>query len=336
VPHPISQNEASVPTLSTNVNTLPNRGLERVEILRDGASSIYGTDAVAGVVNYVTAKNFRGTELSLRYGETRYGDGGEYRATLTHGLNFAKGKGRAMITADFYSREAMYARDRAFSAESDLSYRAPAPWNVSTNTTFNLRSATTQFGNYLLGSVTGTDAFQGLGLAAAALTEAEVFAHHHQPGLQLPHQHLLHEGLGAEGRQRGGEGHQHQLANPQRFQQMELLGRQVEPQPRFAEQHFPRVGPKAHHRGHQRRRGAIHGGGDHPAVPLMQAVKAAQGDGRGRLGLVGAAQGNHWSTTPGIANRTAEGLAGGILPWQLWATPGVQPATPWPIASTCS
>ncbi len=130
VPHPISQNEASVPTLSTNVNTLPNRGLERVEILRDGASSIYGTDAVAGVVNYVTAKNFRGTELSLRYGETRYGDGGEYRATLTHGLDFAKGKGRAMITADFYSREAMYARDRAFSAESDLSYRAPAPWNA--------------------------------------------------------------------------------------------------------------------------------------------------------------------------------------------------------------
>jgi outer membrane receptor protein involved in Fe transport len=159
VPHPISQGEAGVPTLSTNVNTLPNRGLERVEILRDGASSIYGTDAVAGVVNYVTNKNFRGTELSLRYGETRYGDGQEYRATLTHGLDFAKGKGRAMITADFYSREAMYARDRSFSAEADNSYRAPAPWNVSTNTTFNLRSATTQYGNYLLGSITGTDAY---------------------------------------------------------------------------------------------------------------------------------------------------------------------------------
>ena len=168
VPHPISQNEASVPTLSTNVNTLPNRGLERVEILRDGASSIYGTDAVAGVINYVTAKNFRGTELSLRYGETRYGDGGEYRATLTHGLDFANGKGRAMITADFYSREAMYARDRPFSAEADNSYRAPAPWNVSTNTTFNLRSATTQYGNYLLGTVTGTDAFGAVSTFAGA------------------------------------------------------------------------------------------------------------------------------------------------------------------------
>ena len=158
-PHPISQSEVGVPTLSTNVNTMPNRGLERVEILRDGASSIYGTDAVAGVVNYVTAKNFRGTELSVRYGETRYGDGGEYRATLTHGLDFAKGRGRGLLTADFYHREAMYARDRSFSAEADNSSRAPAPWNVSTNTTFNLRSATTQYGNYLLGTVGGTDPY---------------------------------------------------------------------------------------------------------------------------------------------------------------------------------
>ncbi|MBC7368062.1 MAG: TonB-dependent receptor [Undibacterium sp.] len=167
-PHPISQAESGVPTLSVNVNTLPNRGLERVEVLRDGASSIYGTDAVAGVVNYVTAKNFRGTELALRYGETRYGDGQEYRATLTHGLDFAQGKGRAMITADFYRREAMYARDRSFSAEADNSYRAPAPWNVSTNTTFNLRSATTQYGNYLLGSVTGNDAYGSVSTFAGA------------------------------------------------------------------------------------------------------------------------------------------------------------------------
>ena len=66
VPHAISQGEAGVPTLSTNINQLPNRGLERVEVLRDGASSVYGTDAVAGVVNYVMQRSFRGTELSLR------------------------------------------------------------------------------------------------------------------------------------------------------------------------------------------------------------------------------------------------------------------------------
>ena len=159
VPHPISQGEAGVPTLSTNVNQLPNRGLERVELLRDGASSVYGTDAVAGVVNYTTKRNFRGTELAYRFGETRYGDGQEYRATLTHGIDFAKGKGRAMMSADFYHRAAILANVRGFAADNDHSALAPAPWNIATNTTFNARSATTEYGNYLLGTITATDQY---------------------------------------------------------------------------------------------------------------------------------------------------------------------------------
>jgi iron complex outermembrane receptor protein len=155
-PHPISQGEAGVPTLSTNVNQLPSRGLDRVEVLRDGASSIYGTDAVAGVVNYITRPNYNGTELALRYGVTEIGDGRELRATLTHGFTFDGGKGHFMIVADLLDRDAIYARDRHFSAEADLSYRAPAPWNVSTDTTFNLRSATTEFGNFSTGTLNST------------------------------------------------------------------------------------------------------------------------------------------------------------------------------------
>jgi iron complex outermembrane recepter protein len=158
-PHPISQSEAGVPTLSTNVNQLPNRGLDRIDVLRDGASSIYGTDAVAGVVNYITRRDFLGTELQLRFGETHYGDGKEYRATLTHGLSFAGGKGHTVITADYYDRQAMFARDRDFMAEADMTYRAPAPWNSSLNTNFNARSATTEYGNYLLGTVSAVDAY---------------------------------------------------------------------------------------------------------------------------------------------------------------------------------
>ncbi|MDP2138307.1 MAG: TonB-dependent receptor [Candidatus Didemnitutus sp.] len=153
-PHPISQSEAGVPALTTNVNILPNRGIERIDVLRDGASSIYGTDAVAGVVNYLMRREYRGTELVLRYGQTRYSDGEEARATLTHGFDFLGGKGRGIVTIDVFDREVMYARDRRFAAEADKSARAPAPWNVSTNTTFNARSATSSFGNYSLGTVT--------------------------------------------------------------------------------------------------------------------------------------------------------------------------------------
>jgi iron complex outermembrane receptor protein len=152
-PHPISQSEAGVPALSVNVNQLPNRGLSRVEVLRDGASSIYGSDAVAGVINFITDRNFQGDRLDLRYGATKYGDGAEYRATFQHGQHFDDGKARVTITADLSKRGSIFARDRSFAANADNSSRAPAPWNVSTNTTYNLTSATSQYGNYSLGAL---------------------------------------------------------------------------------------------------------------------------------------------------------------------------------------
>ena len=57
-PHPISQAESGVPSLSVNVNQLPAAAMARVEVLRDGASAIYGTDAAGGVVNSITRRNF--------------------------------------------------------------------------------------------------------------------------------------------------------------------------------------------------------------------------------------------------------------------------------------
>lgn len=159
VPHPITQGEAGTPTLSVNVSILPNRGIENIEVLRDGASSVYGTDAVAGVVNYTMQKNFRGTELTLRYGQTNYDDGKEYRATVMHGFEFARGKGRAMVTADYYRRDPMFIRDRPFGNDGDNSARAPAPWNTPTDTTFNLRSTSSAYGQFLVGTSGALDQY---------------------------------------------------------------------------------------------------------------------------------------------------------------------------------
>ena len=178
-PHPISTVEGSVPSLSVNVNQLPNRGLDRVELLRDGASSVYGTDAVAGVVNFVTQKDFRGTELALRYGETAAGDGREYRATLTHGQDFGGGRGRLLSTIDYYDRGAIFAGDRAFSTESDFTSRAPAPWNdVTKSTAFFSRSSTSAFGNYTLGILNPNGTFTALrppGVPAALVASSGLF-----------------------------------------------------------------------------------------------------------------------------------------------------------------
>lgn len=158
-PHPISWNEQGVPALSVNVNQLPNRGIERVDVLRDGASSIYGADAVAGVVNYVMHRRFRGTELSLRYGITAYGDGQEYRASLTHGFDFANKKGRLVFTADYYDRKGTFLRDRPFASDGDNVARAPAPWNVYTETAFNRRTTTSAYGQFNTVVTTGRDQY---------------------------------------------------------------------------------------------------------------------------------------------------------------------------------
>ncbi len=74
--------------MSVNVNTLPTRGLDRVDILRDGASAVYGSDAVAGVINFVTDKDYEGNELQIQTGATEIGSGNDYGLTWTHG-NFA-------------------------------------------------------------------------------------------------------------------------------------------------------------------------------------------------------------------------------------------------------
>jgi outer membrane receptor protein involved in Fe transport len=159
-PHPISDSERSVPSMSVNVNQLPNRGIQQVEVLRDGASSIYGTDAVAGVVNYITQKDFRGTELSLNFGRTTYGDGKDYRATLTHGMDFLKGKGRLLTTLDYYNRDIIELTQRSFSKDSDHTKEAPAPWNdVAVSQDFFGYSTTSRFGAFKTGTVAADGSF---------------------------------------------------------------------------------------------------------------------------------------------------------------------------------
>jgi 4-hydroxy-3-methylbut-2-enyl diphosphate reductase IspH len=84
-------------TSAVNVNTLPSYGIDQIEILRDGASAIYGSDAVGGVVNYVMRRDFRGTEVTFRYGVPEHKGGHYGQGTVMLGQNFAGGKGRYVV-----------------------------------------------------------------------------------------------------------------------------------------------------------------------------------------------------------------------------------------------
>src|SRR5690606_9376007 len=90
-------------TTGVDVNTIPNALIQRVDVVTAGASSVYGSDAVAGVVNFILDKEYIGTKGKAQYGETTYGDNESLGLSLTHGRTFgAEDRGHFLISAEHY------------------------------------------------------------------------------------------------------------------------------------------------------------------------------------------------------------------------------------------
>lgn len=113
----IDGNRVVPATLASVVDTniIPIALLQRVDVFTGGASTVYGADAVVGVVNFVTRDNFEGVEVNGTYGITEEGDGDQYRVDLTVGGNFADGRGNAVLSMGFTDVEALFQGQRDFS-----------------------------------------------------------------------------------------------------------------------------------------------------------------------------------------------------------------------------
>jgi outer membrane receptor protein involved in Fe transport len=120
VAHPTSQaNDQLVPVLSYNTNAIPVNGLERLEVLRDGAAAIYGADAVAGVVNTVLKTNYQGAELSLQYGGAEGTGLREFNANGVIGTNFAENRGNITLFGSYDHGTGLESTEQYFTASSD-------------------------------------------------------------------------------------------------------------------------------------------------------------------------------------------------------------------------
>ncbi|UGQ47367.1 TonB-dependent receptor [Massilia endophytica] len=97
-----------------DLNIIPMDAVERVEILKDGASAIYGSDAIAGVVNVILRKDFQGTTVRASQGLSQERDGGDTRLSVTHGVgDLEKDRYNFLFAAEYgHKREVNY-RDRA-------------------------------------------------------------------------------------------------------------------------------------------------------------------------------------------------------------------------------
>lgn len=101
-----------------DLNTIPDSIVERIEVLKDGASSTYGADAVAGVVNIITKKEIQGLHLNLSTGISQEGDGAEQRLDASYGVGDLEADGFNIYVAGLYRKNnVIWARDRDY------------PWN---------------------------------------------------------------------------------------------------------------------------------------------------------------------------------------------------------------
>jgi iron complex outermembrane recepter protein len=104
-----------------DLNSIPTAVVDRVEILLDGASAIYGADAIAGVINFITRKDFSGAEIFGYYASPQDSGGAEARATLTTGYGHPSTDSfNAWLSFDFLNTQGMKATDRPFSNTSYL------------------------------------------------------------------------------------------------------------------------------------------------------------------------------------------------------------------------
>lgn len=95
-----------------DTNSIPDNLLERVDIITGGSSAVYGTDAMAGVVNFVLKENYDGLSVDGQGGVSSRGDRGSYRLSAILGKNFAGGRGNITVAAEYAQQNAIYKDQR--------------------------------------------------------------------------------------------------------------------------------------------------------------------------------------------------------------------------------
>ena len=139
--------------------SLPLPAVQSIEILKDGASTTYGADAVAGVVNLKFYKDYRGAQVTLQYGNTLDKDAAEYYGDVLFGV----GDDKISITGDmfFYHHDSMFAKDRGNTNRPPFLSSNSSPWNLQVSADVAQHAVFDIHGNPVPGAVIGTEGVPG-------------------------------------------------------------------------------------------------------------------------------------------------------------------------------
>lgn len=113
-----------VPASSTSgvvdIGTIPAGLISRVDVVTGGASAVYGSDAISGVVNFVLKDDYQGLELTTQYGLSEEGDGATFNIQGLVGGNFAEGRGNMTFFASYFTRDAVGQGDRSITSDPSV------------------------------------------------------------------------------------------------------------------------------------------------------------------------------------------------------------------------
>ena len=160
--HGVNQDIGSTPRQVTNVNAFPSAGIGRVEVLRDGASALYGSDATAGVVNTIMDADFDRSSVTARYSSLEGTGQNETSVDVAQGLKFNGGQTRLLLTGSYFTRTGLYSSELGpqFNSVDKRAYLGDSPYATQT-TDFRNTSTSSPFGQYQVGAVNNMGVFAG-------------------------------------------------------------------------------------------------------------------------------------------------------------------------------
>jgi iron complex outermembrane receptor protein len=125
---------------AVDVNSIPLASIDHVEVLKDGASGVYGSDAIGGVINFITKNNYQGVELNGYTSASRYGGGQTHKASILAGFgDFDADRYNFTVSADVSKDDAIFGRQREYAKNGwrDDGFRDSSATPSGAITTFN-------------------------------------------------------------------------------------------------------------------------------------------------------------------------------------------------------
>ena len=117
---------ASSPVGLVDTQTVPQGLIKGVEVVTGGASSAYGSDAVAGVINFALNRDFKGFRAEYEFGITDYGDTPNHTFRITSGFDFADGRGKVLLAGDYFTQKGVDTYDRPWQESGFFQIDNPA------------------------------------------------------------------------------------------------------------------------------------------------------------------------------------------------------------------